>query len=109
MKWDRFTAQEVSKMNGQYEQFLSHFQKKYKMTREQAEREMKTWQENRPKKESSAKGRSPIGGEETLAELDTHAELAHEDKDPIYPFQPIEGRDSKTQKKDEGPKKRKAG
>lgn len=51
------------------------------------------------KKNTPPKKRPLLGGEESLADLEAHAELAHEDMDPIYPFQPIEGEKPKARKK----------
>lgn len=42
---------------------------------------------------------SPLGGEEKPSDLLAHEELAHEDKDPIYPIDPIVGQTPKKKKK----------
>ena len=47
-KWGKFTDGDVAKINGKYEQFVGLLQKKYGYTKEQAERELKNWQENNP-------------------------------------------------------------
>ncbi len=60
------------------------------------------------KKDPSNKTRPPLSSEKRTSDILAHEKLAHEDKDPIYPFEPVQG-----QKKDnaQGPKhkKRKAG
>jgi uncharacterized protein YjbJ (UPF0337 family) len=42
-KWNKFTQEEVSRINGKYDPFLGQLQKKYGYSREQAENEIKNW------------------------------------------------------------------
>ncbi len=42
-KWNKFTLDELSRIDGKYEPFLGHLQKKYGYSREQAETEIKNW------------------------------------------------------------------
>ena len=42
-KWNKFSMDEISKMTGKYDQFMSQLQKKYGYAREQAEMSMKEW------------------------------------------------------------------
>jgi len=82
-KWSKFTDDDLDKINGKYEKFLSQLQKRYGYTKEEAEREMKNWQEGRQKK---SKDVPQLWSEKKPSEIAAHEELAHEDKDPIYPF-----------------------
>jgi uncharacterized protein YjbJ (UPF0337 family) len=45
-KWGKFTHDDIARINGKYEQFLGELQKKYGYSREQAEREFRTWCES---------------------------------------------------------------
>lgn len=56
------------------------------------------------KKDRSNKERLPLWSEERPSDILAHKELAHEDIDPIYPFDPIQGETTKGSKN----KKRKA-
>lgn len=56
---------------------------------------MKKRREGRSKKETH-----PIWGEESPAEIRAHEELVHEDRDPIYPFEPPEAIHKKKAHKD---------
>ena len=40
-KWGKFTYDELNKLNGKYEHFLSQLQKKYGYSKEQSEQELK--------------------------------------------------------------------
>lgn len=42
-KWSKFTLEDMNRLDGKYEPFLGHLQKKYGYSREQAETEMKNW------------------------------------------------------------------
>jgi uncharacterized protein YjbJ (UPF0337 family) len=42
-KWNKFTQEDVTRINGKYDPFLGHLQKKYGYSREQAETEIKNW------------------------------------------------------------------
>jgi uncharacterized protein YjbJ (UPF0337 family) len=42
-KWGKLTDDDITKINGKYEQFIGKLQKKYGYTREQAERESNSW------------------------------------------------------------------
>jgi uncharacterized protein YjbJ (UPF0337 family) len=42
-KWKKFTSEEISRLDGRYDPFLGHLQKKYGLTREKAEEEIKNW------------------------------------------------------------------
>lgn len=47
-KWGKLTDDDITRINGKYEQFVGTLQKKYGYSREQAERESNTWNhENR--------------------------------------------------------------
>ena len=48
-KWGKFTNDDIAKMNGKYDQFVGQLEKKYNYTKEQVEREMKSWQEGQQK------------------------------------------------------------
>ncbi len=48
------------------------------------------------KKGRSNKGRTPLWSEESPSDILAHKELAHEDKDPIYPFDPVKDERGKT-------------
>jgi hypothetical protein len=47
------------------------------------------------KKGRSNKGRPPLSSEERPSDILAHKELAHEDQDLIYPFDPIQGETTK--------------
>ncbi len=42
-KWDKFKPEDVARLDGKYEPFLAHLQKRYGYSRDQAEMEMKNW------------------------------------------------------------------
>lgn len=49
-KWGKFTNDEITELQGKYEKFLGKLQMKYGYTKEQAEREIKNWNEEHLKK-----------------------------------------------------------
>ena len=42
-KWNKFLPEDMARLDGKYEPFLGHLQKKYGLSREQAENEIKNW------------------------------------------------------------------
>ncbi len=42
-KWPKFTAEDLTRIDGKYESFLGHLQKKYGYARQQAEMEIKNF------------------------------------------------------------------
>lgn len=42
-KWGKFTEDDITRMNGKYDQFLGSLQKKYGYSKEKAEQELKNW------------------------------------------------------------------
>ncbi len=48
----------------------------------------------------SKKEKHPIWGEESPSQIRAHEELVHEDRDPIYPFEPPESGSKKKSHKD---------
>ena len=61
-KWGKLTDDDMTRINGKYEQFLGALQKKYGYTREQAERESSTWNyENRTEGRGESHGQREQG------------------------------------------------
>lgn len=79
-KWVKLTNDDVVKINGKYESLIAQLQKKYGFTKEQAEKDVQSWQEVHSKEARQ------LSSEETPAERLTQNELVHEDRDPIYPL-----------------------
>lgn len=44
-KWSKFTHDDIAHINGKYDIFVGKLQKKYSFTKEQAEKELNSWQE----------------------------------------------------------------
>lgn len=42
-KWGKFTDDDITRMNGKYDQFLGSLQKRYGYSKEKAEQEFKNW------------------------------------------------------------------
>ncbi len=42
-KWNKFSDEEISRINGKYDQFMNELQRKYGFSREQAEKEIHNW------------------------------------------------------------------
>lgn len=87
-KWGKFTNDDISRMNGKYEQFLGNLQKKYGYRREEAEREIKNWHhQTHEKSDYSNREERHNWSEKRPGELSRDdEELAHEDRDAIYPL-----------------------
>ena len=101
-KWGDFTNDEITKINGKYENLIGQLQKKYGYTKDLAEREIQNWQEGH-----SFKKVHKLWSEESPAEIESQKELVHEDQDPIYPLDSGKAERLKNQNYKE--KKRKAG
>lgn len=112
-RWNKFTNDDLIRINGEIEQFLYQLQRKYGYSKEEAEREVSKWQADY--KKSPIKDRPPFGGEEKPSEVLEHKRLLYEDKEPVYPPNPkIEPRTKEQEswdnkKKAEQEKRRKAG
>ena len=101
-RWDKFTYKEIVKMRGKFDYFIDQLQKKYGYTPEAAKREVNEWEN--PKIE-----RLPLGGQQRLSDLESHRRLVHEDRDPIYPFQPPKGEEAQCPVRPSAEKKKGAG
>ena len=61
-KWGKLTDDDMTRINGKYEQFVGILQKKYGYTREQAERESSTWNyENKTEERGESQGQREQG------------------------------------------------
>jgi len=98
IKWNKFTSEDIARVNGKYEQFMNQLQKKYSFSREEANREIENWHKSHQKKETH-KNYPQLPSEQKPSDLQAHEALLHEDTDSIYPYEPP--------KEDEKDKKRK--
>lgn len=48
-KWGKFTDDEIKQLNGKYDQFVGHLQKKYGYQKEKAEEEIRNWKHEKAK------------------------------------------------------------
>jgi uncharacterized protein YjbJ (UPF0337 family) len=72
-KWGRLTDDDVSQINGKYDQLAGHLQRKYGWAKEQADREINAWcsscEERKGRKEMNRSDEEPVwGGEESSFE-----------------------------------------
>ncbi len=55
-KWGKFTNDDITRINGKYDQFLGALQKKYGYNKEKAELELKNWKLEHEKEEHRKEG-----------------------------------------------------
>ena len=102
-KWNRFSNEDIAKINGEYRLFINFLQQKYSYTSEQAEKEMNHWVKSYENKE-----RSHQPSENKISDLEAHKEWSHKNKDSNCSCEPGK-KEKKHNPKNSDDKKRKAG
>lgn len=85
-RWNRFSESDIAHINGKYDLFLSHLQKKYSLSKEEAEQQIKEWHETH--KKGDFVPRQIHGAELKPKEILRHKVLLEEDSDAVYPPNP---------------------